>query len=180
MQNMKWIHLAKEISCLTDDNEITDHHKLLPDSVILDMLHILFQASIFLASKSLWEILSLLTSPSAVPAPAKPGQLSRSQLRITALPSQHVLEKITLELWSERVPGPQSWKGLCGSFWFVASLDHSIATFKVTHRERPLKTYNASLVTSSLKSLLIAAGKGQESWDIGGLFIGFYIVGSLL
>ena len=70
MQNTKCAHLEKEISHLLANNEITDHHKLLPDSSYLDMLHILFQASIFLASISLWDPIS--THISAVPAPARP------------------------------------------------------------------------------------------------------------
>lgn len=43
MQTKKCAHLEKEIShLLANNNEITDHHKLLPDSSYLDMLHILF------------------------------------------------------------------------------------------------------------------------------------------
>lgn len=69
MQNIKCVHLEKEISHLLANNEVTDHHKLLPDSSYLDMLHILFQTSIFLANISLWEILSPLTSLQFQPQP---------------------------------------------------------------------------------------------------------------
>lgn len=47
MQQLKCAHLEKETSHLLANNEITDHHKLFPDYSYLDVLHILFQASIF-------------------------------------------------------------------------------------------------------------------------------------
>lgn len=59
---------------------------------------------------------------------------------------------------------------LWSPFLFVASLGHCIVTFKVTHRERSLKTYNISLATSCAKSLLTAAEKGWESWGYWNIF----------
>lgn len=69
MQNTKCAHPEKEISHLLANSEKTDRHKLLPDSSYLDMLHIIFPASIFLASISLWEVLSALTSLQFQPQP---------------------------------------------------------------------------------------------------------------
>lgn len=77
-QNVKCAHPEKEISHLLANSEIPDHHKVLPDSSYLDTLHILFPASIFLASTSLWEVLSALTSLQFQPQPGPESKAEAS------------------------------------------------------------------------------------------------------
>lgn len=167
MQNMKRTHLEKEISHLLANNEITDHHKLLPDSSYLDMLQILFQVSIFLANESLRR--SYLHSHLCISSSSQAWIVKQK-------PAEY--NSITFTICGSKYPTRVFWnQGLkncyvhraeiifevllkLSSFLFIASLGHCIVTFKIAHRERSLKIYNISFAPSCVKSLLIVTEKG--------------------
>lgn len=131
MQNTVCANPEKEISHLLANNEITDHHKLLPDSSYLDMLHILFHASVFRANISLWEILSAVTSLQFQPQPGwgrivKQKPAEGNSITFTICDNRdwrRVFRSHSLKEWHVH----RAEKGLCSSFFlFVASLDHSV------------------------------------------------------
>lgn len=137
MQNTKCAHLEKDVSHVLANGEITDHRRLLPHSSYLDTLHILFPASLLLASISPWEFLHWH------PCSSSPRQRSRSKLRVTAF-----IFRIYRNMCQWRI----SWS-------------HDLKGCHVHRVEKVLYSFLFVCgISRSLKSLLIDAWKGQENW----------------